>query len=153
MYCIGVFDLGCSSLDSWLFFFDFLFKIFYFIFLWTWIFACMCVYALLCMPVTCESQKRASDPLELELQGFMSCHVGADNWTQVLWMSSSARNPEHLSSPSWFFLILPSGFKVDSSALEIFEGDLPFCISSSNFSFRPLNWWGRETDVLYWSFH
>jgi hypothetical protein len=25
------------------------------------------------------------DPVELELQTVMSCHVGAENWTQDLW--------------------------------------------------------------------
>ena len=33
-----------------------------------------------------EDQKRASDPLELELQTVVSHHVGAGDWTQILCM-------------------------------------------------------------------
>lgn len=40
------------------------------------LYVCLCTT---CMPVACESQKRVSDPLELELQVIMSCHVGAEN--------------------------------------------------------------------------
>jgi hypothetical protein len=34
---------------------------------------------ILCVPVTCEGQKRAWDTLELELEAFVSCHVSATN--------------------------------------------------------------------------
>ena len=46
-------------------------------------FSCICV----CVPHTHsvqECQKKMSDPLELELQTVVSCHVGAGNQTLVL---------------------------------------------------------------------
>lgn len=43
----------------------------------------------ICLWITCihciQSQKKLSDPLELELWVVASSHVGARNWTQVLW--------------------------------------------------------------------
>ena len=33
--------------------------------------------------------EEGSDPLDLELQMVVSCHVGAGNWTHVFWKSSS----------------------------------------------------------------
>jgi hypothetical protein len=35
----------------------------------------------------CVFFARVSDPMELELQSVVSCHVGAGNWTQDLWKS------------------------------------------------------------------
>jgi hypothetical protein len=47
-------------------------------------FACMFVY----VPGICGGQKRASEPLGLELLMVISHHVGAWNPIQVLWKSS-----------------------------------------------------------------
>ena len=41
------------------------------------------------MPVVCGGQKRALDPLELELKMAMSYHVGAGNQTWVLCKGSA----------------------------------------------------------------
>lgn len=60
---------------------------------------CVCMYAFMhaymyvylsttCVPSTQECQKRPSDPLELELQMDLSCHVAAGSRTQVLYKSS-----------------------------------------------------------------
>ena len=60
----------------------FQFKIFkLFLFFWVWDF---CLWARMCtmsVPGTQESQKRASDPLELELQMILSHHASSGNWT------------------------------------------------------------------------
>ena len=48
----------------------------------------MCVY----LPVAHGVQKRALDPLELELQMVVSHHVGAENQTWVPWKSNNALN-------------------------------------------------------------
>lgn len=40
------------------------------------------------MPDTNGSQKRVTDPLELELELVASCHSGAGKQTQVLYKSS-----------------------------------------------------------------
>lgn len=37
---------------------------------------CLCI---MCMPGAHKSQKKALDPLPLELQKIVSCHVGAGN--------------------------------------------------------------------------
>jgi hypothetical protein len=53
--------------------------------------ACMSVcvpYGSMCVPGVQRGQKRAWDPLELELQMALSCHVGSGNWTWVPWESS-----------------------------------------------------------------
>ena len=42
----------------------------------------------MCMPGTYRGQKRASDPVEPDLETAVSCSVGAGNQTQVLWKSS-----------------------------------------------------------------
>jgi hypothetical protein len=47
---------------------------------------CVCLYITLCS--AWGDQKRVSYPLRLELEMVQSCHVGAENWTQVLWKSS-----------------------------------------------------------------
>ena len=47
-------------------------------------FACMygCEpHVCMCVPGACGSQKMVSDPLELELQIVVSCHVSAGSWT------------------------------------------------------------------------
>jgi hypothetical protein len=56
---------------------------------------CVCVVFCLgvcllcvCMPGALGGQKRLPHPPELHLQTFVSHHVGAGNWTQVLWKSS-----------------------------------------------------------------
>ena len=41
-----------------------------------------------CVPGNHRSEKRASDPLKLELQMVVRCHAGAGNW--VLWESSQS---------------------------------------------------------------
>ena len=55
-------------------------------------------------------QKRAVEPLEVELQTVVSCHVGARNQTQVLeeQLVFSAEPSFHLTGPI-FFLSLHSG--------------------------------------------
>lgn len=40
--------------------------------------ACVCVYQM----CACKGQKKEPDPLKLELQAAVSCHVGAVNWAQ-----------------------------------------------------------------------
>lgn len=48
----------------------------YFVILFVWVF-CLHVYLCnVCVPCAYRSQKRMSDLLELELQAFVSCHVG-----------------------------------------------------------------------------
>jgi uncharacterized protein YybS (DUF2232 family) len=48
---------------------------------------------------------RVSDPLKQELQIVGSCHVGAGNWTQVLWESSNPLNLWAIfpATPLWFW--------------------------------------------------
>lgn len=48
----------------------------------------MSMYYLRAMPGTCRGRKRMSDPLELELEMFESCHVGVGNENQVPWKNS-----------------------------------------------------------------
>ena len=56
----------------------------------------MCVCTMCCfntyvhhvLPATCGGQKKALDPLELQLQMVVSLHVGSGNLTQVLWKNS-----------------------------------------------------------------
>lgn len=46
-----------------------------------------------CAPRVCSvfgGQKRASHPLDLELQTALSCHVGVEKQTQVLWSNSES---------------------------------------------------------------
>lgn len=45
---------------------------------------CVCLHTA-CVSRICGAQKRAADPLELELQVVVSCHEDAKNQTQVLW--------------------------------------------------------------------
>jgi hypothetical protein len=57
-----------------------------------WCFACMNI----CV--------KRSDWLKLELQTVVSCHLGARNWTLVLWKSSQCSQLlNHLFSPGTFF--------------------------------------------------
>ena len=52
--------------------------IFFYFILCVWIFClhvCLCI---MCVPGACRGQKRASDPVELELQIVVRCHVDAD---------------------------------------------------------------------------
>lgn len=72
----------------------------------------MCV----CVPCLCvqfpRGQKRAPEPLELELQMVGSCHVVTGNQTQVLWTSRMCSLLlRHLSSPKIQFLPLFTGIK------------------------------------------
>ena len=46
---------------------------------WCFAYKCVCV--------------RVSDPLGLELQTVVSCHVGAGNWIPVLWKSNQCSKP------------------------------------------------------------
>lgn len=49
-------------------------------------------------------QNRASEPLELELQVVVSCHLGAVYWTCVVWESSQVFSPlSYLSSSILYF--------------------------------------------------
>lgn len=41
----------------------------------------------MCVPAACESQKRVSNALELQLWIVVSHHVGVGNRTQVVWKS------------------------------------------------------------------
>lgn len=41
----------------------------------------------MCVPGALREQKKASDPLEPELQMIRSRHMGAGSWTQVLYKS------------------------------------------------------------------
>ena len=45
------------------------------------VFGCMhiCAYTTMCMPDALKDQMRTSNPLGLELQAVVSCHVGARN--------------------------------------------------------------------------
>jgi hypothetical protein len=63
-------------------------------------FACIYVCVLYAYS-THRDQRRVSDPLELELQLSVSCHVGAGNGTRVLCKSSCCfLGLTHLSSSS-----------------------------------------------------
>jgi hypothetical protein len=44
------------------------------------------------MPGTHRNQKKASDPLEFELQNVVCCHVGAGTCTKILLKTASALN-------------------------------------------------------------
>ena len=56
------------------------------------------------IPGVCRGWKRVLDPLQLELQMVVSCHVGAENQTWVLWKSSTITT--HHTRPCFSFLIL-----------------------------------------------
>jgi hypothetical protein len=57
------------------------------------------------VPSGLKGQKRASDPLRLEFQMIVSCHMGAEDQTRVLWKSSQWSEPLiHLSSLFIHFL-------------------------------------------------
>lgn len=67
-------------------------------------FIIVCVFSLhicLCtmgMPVV-QEEKKASEPLQLDLQGGCEPQMGVENWIQVLWKSSYCSQPLcHLSS-------------------------------------------------------
>jgi hypothetical protein len=58
---------------------------------------CMCT---ICVPGPSGGQKKASDPLELDSQTVMSCHVGAGDGTQILCQTIQYTYPLiHLYSP------------------------------------------------------
>lgn len=44
----------------------------------------VCLYVCLCSTCMPERQKRALDPLDLDLKMSVSCHVGAGNGAKVL---------------------------------------------------------------------
>lgn len=68
------------------------------LFIIVYVHECLCT---LCMPIAHRSQKRASDPLKLELQVAVRCHVSAENQTWVLKRRSQCSQPlGHLSSLS-----------------------------------------------------
>lgn len=52
---------------------------------------CMDVHT--CVPSAISGQRRALDPLGLELKVVMSCHVGVETQTQVLPKATSILNP------------------------------------------------------------
>lgn len=56
---------------------------------------CLCT---MCVPGVSGGQKQALDPLELELQMFVNCHVDARNQTWVLRKSSQVILTAHPSS-------------------------------------------------------
>lgn len=64
----------------------------------------ICILLHLCLSATCvpgdlRGQKGVSDPLNLELEVPMSCHVGASKETHVLWeRSQCSETLSHLSS-------------------------------------------------------
>lgn len=55
--------------------------------IYMYIFICVCVCMCACMLGACEDQKRALDPLELELHMAMCSHI-TENQTQVLCKNS-----------------------------------------------------------------
>lgn len=58
---------------------------------------CMCT---VCMPDTYVGQKRALNPLKLELWVVVSPHMGARNQSQILWKTRKCFLPlSYLSSP------------------------------------------------------
>ena len=57
---------------------------------------CMCIT--MCVPGACWGQKKAQNPLKLELKIVVSSHVGAETWTWVLRKSSSVINSRAMSS-------------------------------------------------------
>lgn len=79
---------------------------------------CVCVFTIVCECVAClylgtmcisasGGQKRALNPLELELQTIVSCHVGTGNGALVLCKSNKwSQEQNHLFSPRVFSLIL-----------------------------------------------
>jgi hypothetical protein len=60
----------------------------YIFYLCVWVFCLHICLGIMSVPDVCKGQKRASDPLELELPTAMSCHRSAKNQTQILWKSS-----------------------------------------------------------------
>ena len=46
--------------------------------------ACVYMCIIMCMLGVCGDQKKASDPLELELHRVGNCHVGAGNQTYII---------------------------------------------------------------------
>lgn len=52
-----------------------------------------CMYVHTCVPSATRGQRRALDPLELELKMAMSCHVGTETQTQVLPKATNILNP------------------------------------------------------------
>lgn len=51
------------------------------------IFVCMYTYVPQ-VSIALRGQEKVLGPLELDLQMVVSCHVGAGNWTRVLWKSA-----------------------------------------------------------------
>jgi nuclear pore complex protein Nup62 len=71
--------------------------------------AVLCVYICVCMClVPLEARRGPQIPPELELEMVVSHHVGAGNWTQVLWKSSFALNHWAISSAPWHLFLTKS---------------------------------------------
>lgn len=71
---------------------------FHFLHVVLWPHICICTT---CMPGVLGGQKRALDPLQLELQTAVSHNVGAGNKIWILWMSKEYSEPQsHLSNLS-----------------------------------------------------
>ena len=68
---------------------------------------CIRILPTLCQHTMCMhygGQKKALDPLGLELQTVVSYHVGAGNPTQILWKGISALNHQAISLDSCLYL-------------------------------------------------
>lgn len=52
-----------------------------------------CMYVRTCVSSAIRGQRRALDPLRLELKMAISCHVGVETQTQVLPKATSILNP------------------------------------------------------------
>lgn len=64
------------------------------------------------MPGAFRGQKRVSDPLRLELQMVVSCHMDSGNWAWVLCKSSQcSKLLGHLSRPHFYYLLLSHASK------------------------------------------
>lgn len=95
------------------------FKNYYFLFI-----CVFCLCACLCtmyMPGAHRSQKKASVPLELEIQMVVHCHVGAKNWTQFLKKNSLRVEPSLQPLKSDCIKVWRS------CALSLWHILLPFC--------------------------
>ena len=53
-----------------------------------------------------QRQKRALDPLRLELQIIVGCHVGTETWAPTLWRGAYACNCKAISQPLYTWLLL-----------------------------------------------
>lgn len=69
---------------------------------------CMNICMYVCAPYECNACRVQKNPLELKFQAVVSCHLSAEQWTQVLLKGDKCSQPEtalqphrHTFSTSW----------------------------------------------------